>query len=100
MAGGVGHSWFEVELTSEHVGIVYDDSGSGAIAVSGTAVESYQPPVVGPPPKPIVHPVAPAKKLRRERYEDRFLADFRVVETVTDRFRAGFEVIAGERFTA
>ena len=75
--GGVGNSWFTVELTSAHV-----------------------PDVVEPPPKPVVLPVSPPKKLRRERGQDRFPADFRVVETAIDRYRAGFEVIAGDRFPA
>lgn len=137
-AGGVGQSWFAVELTSEYVepsiigtivvsgtaeenavyddssvGTViaagsgaevyqqpYDDSAVGTIVASGSGVEVYQPPPTGPPPKPIVAPVAPAKKPRRVKGQDRFPADFRVVETVTERFRADFEVIAGERFLA
>lgn len=136
--GGVGHSWFVVELTSEHVepstvgtivvngtaeenavyddsslGTIvaagsgvefyqqpYDDSADGTIIASGSGVESYVSPPTGPPPKPIVAPVAPAKKLRRVKGQDRFPADFRVVETITERFRADFEVIAGERFPA
>lgn len=76
-AGGIGHSWFVVELTSEHV-----------------------PDVVEPPPKPIVLPVSRPRKLKRVRGEDRFPADFRVVETAGDRFPALYEVITGDRFPA
>lgn len=114
--GGVGQSWFTVELTSEYVepstigtivvsgtaeeNAAYDDSSLGTVIAAGSKVEVYQPPSAGPPPKPIVAPVAPAKKPRRVKGQDRFPADFRVVETVTERFRADFEVIAGDRFLA
>lgn len=70
--GGVGDSWFCLELTSEHV-------------------PDEVPPVVVRPP---VH----GPRARKRRYEDRFPGTFEVVETVVERFPSYIKFVEPVRF--
>ncbi len=87
VVGGVGHSWFEVELTSEHVCIPGDGGGVGT---SWFCVELTSDHV---PDDGVVTPVHPPssnlvrrKRVVRDRQVDRFEGTYWVVKTAEDRF--------------
>lgn len=78
--GGIGQSWFVVELTSEHVPI------------------DVEPPPDHPPYVPIPGPAPRRRRGRRIRYGDRFPGQFRVVKSIEQRFPARVLVNETRRF--
>lgn len=80
--GGIGYSWFAIEVTSEYV-----DPGP------------EPPPPPPPPPTP-----TPAPVFDRDlepvvhRHEDRFPAFYRVVTIKEDRYRGSFNLVHKTRF--
>ena len=97
-AGGVGHSWFEVELTSEHVCI----PGEGGVGHSWFCLEltsehvpdeSSEPPVRPPSPGPV-----PRVRRRTRLYEERFDGRYTIVETVVQRFPGRYVLDKEGRF--
>ncbi len=96
--GGVGNSWFVIELTSEHV----YEAGEGGIGYSWFTVDLTSEHVDEPPPTEVPHrggpSTAPRKRRRRARIEERFDGEFRVVKSVTERFSGRVVITTPQRF--
>ena len=97
--GGVGHSWFVVELTSEHV----YEAGEGGVGQSWFTVELTSQYVEPPEEPPIVSTGGPStapRQKRRERIEERFSGKYNVIESIEQRHRGRFYINTPQRFAA